>query len=69
MCWHAVSQSSFDLILPVEIDGQDVSHMLVPQVTALMLSKIHLERRLTVVSSTSVLPDAQEAKIEYGYTM
>jgi hypothetical protein len=41
--------------------------MPVPQVTALMASKVDLERRLTILTSMSVPPHDQESKMEYEY--
>jgi hypothetical protein len=53
----------------VAIDGQDVSSMMVGEITALMTSKIGFKRRLMIVTSMSIPPDVQEAKSEHDYDL
>jgi len=47
----------------VAVDGEDVTEMVVSEITALMASKVELERRLTVLTSSRIA-DVQEAKYE-----
>jgi hypothetical protein len=49
------------LYFTVSIDDQDVSSMLVSEIVALMASKVHSERRLTILTiTTSTIPDVQD---------
>jgi hypothetical protein len=57
---------SFFVLLAVAVDGQDVTNMVVGEVTKLMASRSNGERRLTVI--TSAPPSGRdimdEAKVE-----
>lgn len=46
----------------VEVDGQNVSTLLVSEIIELMASKIDFQRRITVVTSLSLPPDVEEEK-------